>query len=359
MTFTTNRDHLSSALRKCAEVAHKQTMPVLGSVLLRVSGPTLHLSATDLEVGLECQVAIESGRDGSICLPAEHLLACVDVCPNLEVKMEVSDLSAVLKSGSAKFKLHGMDAQEFPPTQKIIGISFSLPEAELAPMLRKVSYAMSNDAHRYILQGVYFEFKDEEFCVVATNGRQLSKAKAKAKAKAKDGGFILPAKAVLLLQKFLGRDKDVTLTFSERAVSFECAAGTIQSKIVEGSYPNYRQVIPKETEHRVKIERELMAECVQRGGLAISENNTSTRFAFTKHILTISSRSSEYGDASADMAIVYDGPEIQIALNIGYLLPVLANLTQDEIEIGLQDELSPFVLTVPDFISIIMPLRQN
>jgi DNA polymerase-3 subunit beta len=230
----------------------------------------------------------------------------------------------------------------------------------LATILRRVSYAMSDNKARYILTGVYFEFKDGEFCVVATNARQLSKAKAKAKAKAKDGNFILPAKTVMVLQKFLGGDKEVTLTFSDRAVSFECAAGTIQSKILEGSYPNYRQVIPKETKHRVKIERELMAECVQRGGLAIGdEKDISVRFAFTKHVLTISSQSPERGDASADMAIVYDGPEINIALDKTFVLPMLANLTENEIEIGLKDELSPFVTTVPDFISVIMPLRLN
>ncbi len=358
MTFTTNRDHLSAALRKCAEATSKQTMPVLGCVLLRIKGDTLHISATDLDMGIQCLVKVEAAREGAVCLPAKHLLACVLACPNLEVKMEAGgDLSAILKSGSAKFKLYGIDAKEFPPTEKIIGTSFSLPESELATILRRVSYAMSDNEARYILMGVYFEFKDGEFCVVATNGRQLSKAKAKAKAK--DGNFILPAKTVMVLQKFLGGDKEVTLTFSDRAVSFECAAGTIQSKIVEGSYPNYRQVIPKETKHRVKIERELMAECVQRGGLAIGEKDISVRFAFTKHVLTISSQSPERGDASADMAIVYDGPEINIALDKTFVLPMLANLTENEIEIGLKDELSPFVTTVPDFISVIMPLRLN
>ncbi|MEM8550217.1 MAG: DNA polymerase III subunit beta, partial [Verrucomicrobiota bacterium] len=184
------------------------------------------------------------------------------------------------------------------------------------------------------------------------------------------GNFILPAKTVTELERLLGQGDGLKITFTDRQVAFEIKmAGEAEegglidsiylvSKIVEGNYPNYRQVIPKETESRIKIERELMAECVQRAALVTSDKNNSVKLKLADNLLEISGSSPEYGESHESMAIAYEGAEVQVAFNPYFLLDPLKALASDEIYFEFKDELSPGVFkTLDDFLCVIMPLR--
>jgi DNA polymerase-3 subunit beta len=249
----------------------------------------------------------------------------------------------------------------------------SLPQADLARMLKSVAYAQSSDENRYILNGVYFNFADGKLTLVATDGRRLALVSHEvAVTEANAGSLILPAKTVAELSRLLGQGVTAQITFNDRQAAFEIEIGEaatgnglvdniyLVSKIVEGNYPNYRQVIPKETEHRVKIERELLAECVQRAALVTSDKNNSIRLKATKNLLEISAQSPEFGESHETMAIAYAGGEVQIAFNPQFLLDPLRALSHDEVFFEFKDELSPGIFkTLDSFLCVIMPLRLN
>ena len=221
------------------------------------------------------------------------------------------------------------------------------------------------------MNGVYFNFADEKLTLVATDGRRLALTALDIEISGDNtGSLILPAKTVAELERLLGKGEKVKIAFNARQVAFEItieeeASGLVDqlylvSKIVEGNYPNYRQVIPKETEHRVKIERELMLECVNRAALVTSDKSHSVKLKVSKNLLEISGSSSEYGESHESMAIAYDGPEVQVAFNPQFLMEPLRALSKDEVFFEFKDELSPGLFkTLDNFICVIMPLRLN
>lgn len=238
-------------------------------------------------------------------------------------------------------------------------------------MLRSVSYAQSNDENRYILNSVYFNFDAGKLTLVATDGRRLALiSRDVPMSDGDEGSIILPAKTVAELEKLLPQGKSVRISFNERQVAFDIAiaddseskglAGSIYlvSKIVEGSYPNYKQVIPKETDRRIKIERELMSETVQRVSIITNEKQNSVKLKIGENALEISAQSVEFGESREVIDVEYSGPEVQIGFNPEFLLSPLRNLTKDEIFFEFKDEMSPGVFkTLDNFICVVMPLR--
>ena len=185
-----------------------------------------------------------------------------------------------------------------------------------------------------------------------------------------EGSIILPAKTVSELEKLLTQGKNVKISFNDRQVAFDIEVGEessgngltgsiyLVSKIVEGSYPNYKQVIPKETEHRIKVERELMLETVRRVALMTTDKQNSVRLKIFDNCLEISGQSSDFGEAKEPIEVEYDGPEVQIGFNPEFLLSPLSNLTKDEIFFEFKDEMSPGVFkTLDNFLCVVMPLR--
>jgi DNA polymerase-3 subunit beta len=267
----------------------------------------------------------------------------------------------------------GLGSEEFPPLPNFENRKvFELSQEEIVNMLKSVSYAQSTDENRYILNGVYFNFADEKLTMVATDGRRLGLTALDLNISEENAGnLILPAKTVGELERLIGKGEKVKIAFNDRQAAFEVDidesgdTGLVDhlylvSKIVEGNYPNYRQVIPKETEHRVKIERELMLECVNRAALVTSDKNNSIKLKVSKNLLEITGQSTEYGESHESMAIAYDGPGVQVAFNPQFLMEPLKALTKDEVFFEFKDELSPGLFkTLDNFICVIMPLRLN
>jgi DNA polymerase-3 subunit beta len=236
-------------------------------------------------------------------------------------------------------------------------------------MLRSVSYAQSTDETRYILNGVYFNFRDEKLTLVATDGRRLALiAKEMEVPAANAGAIILPAKTVSELNRLLDKGTKVKINFNERRAAFQIStdkdtSGLIDhvylySKVVEGNYPNYQQVVPKETHQRIKLERELLLQCVHRAQLVCSEKANSVKIKISSNLLEIFAASSDFGEAHESMAIGYNGPDLQVAFNPAFLMDPLKALTKDEVFFEVKDEVSPGVFkTLESFICVIMPVR--
>ena len=375
MKFKINQDHFSNGLQQVLNVvASRSTMPILSNVLIEAEEGHISLTTTNLDLGIRCRIKADVSNTGSITLPVRKLATIVKELPVNEVFVETSDKNqAKITSGGSLFKIMGIGSEEFPPLPTFENRKvFELAQDEIVNMLKSVSYAQSTDENRYILNGVYFNFADEKLTLVATDGRRLGLTGLELEVSEENAGsLILPAKTVAELERLMGKGERVNIAFNDRQAAFEIGldeageSGLVDhlylvSKIVEGNYPNYRQVIPKETEHRVKIERELMLECVHRAALVTSDKSNSVKIKISKNLLEISGQSTEYGESHESMAIAYDGPEVQVAFNPQFLTEPLKALTKDEVFFEFKDELSPGLFkTLDNFICVIMPLRLN
>jgi DNA polymerase-3 subunit beta len=375
MKFKINQDHFSNGLQQVLNVvATRSTMPILSNVLIEAEEGHISLTTTNLDLGIRCRIKAEVTDTGSITLPVRKLATIVKELPVNEVFLETSEKNqAKITSGGSLFKIMGINSEEFPPLPTFENRKvFELSQDEIVNMLKSVSYAQSTDENRYILNGVYFNFADEKLTLVATDGRRLGLTGLDIEVSEENtGNLILPAKTVAELERLMGKGEKVNIAFNDRQAAFEIGldeasdSGLVDhlylvSKIVEGNYPNYRQVIPKETEHRVKIERELMLECVHRAALVTSDKSNSVKIKVSKNLLEISGQSSEYGESHESMAIAYDGPEVQVAFNPQFLMEPLKALNKDEVFFEFKDELSPGLFkTLDNFICVIMPLRLN
>lgn len=375
MKFKINQDHFSNGLQQVLNVvATRSTMPILSNVLIEAEEGHISLTTTNLDLGIRCRIKADVSGTGSITLPVRKLATIVRELPVNEVFVETSkNNQAKITSGGSLFKIMGLGSEEFPPLPNFENRKiFELSQEEIVNMLKSVSYAQSTDENRYILNGVYFNFTDEKLTLVATDGRRLGLIALDLNISDDNAGsLILPAKTVGELERLLGKGEKVKIAFNDRQAAFEIEINEsgdtglvdhlyLVSKIVEGNYPNYRQVIPKETEHRVKIERELMLECVNRAALVTSDKNNSVKLKVSKNLLEITGQSTEYGESHESMAIAYDGPEVQVAFNPQFLMEPLKALTKDEVFFEFKDELSPGLFkTLDNFICVIMPLRLN
>jgi DNA polymerase-3 subunit beta len=372
MKFKINRDHFSNGLAQVLNVVgSKATMPILSNVLIEAEKDHITLTTTNLDLGIRCKIKAEVKEPGSVTLPVKRLATIVRELPNVDVVFDAAPNHQVkLASGGSNFKIMGIGKEEFPPLPEFGDEkSFTLEQAELTAMLKSVAYAQSSDETRYILNGVYFNFKDGKLSLVATDGRRLALISKELEVPATSAGsIILPAKTVGELLRMLDKGEKLKISFNDRRAAFQLntdkdTSGLIDSiylysKVVEGNYPNYNQVIPKETHQRIKLERELFQQCVHRAALVCSEKSNSVKIKVTSNLLEITAQSPDFGEAHESMAIAYSGPDLQVAFNPQFIMDPLRALTKDEVFFELKDEVSPGVFkTLESFICVIMPVR--
>ena len=376
MKFKINRDHFSSGLQQVLTVVGtRATMPILSNVLIEASDNAINLTTTNLDLGIRCKIKADVSEDGGITLPVRKLANIVRELPNLDVVLETSpNHQAKITSGGSLFRIMGINEEEFPslPTFNDDHV-FMLSQGDLGQMLKSVSYAQSTDETRYIMNGVFFTFGEGKLTLAATDGRRLAvTGQAMEVGEDKAGHLILPAKTVAEVERLLGQGEEVRIAFNDRQVAFELntedtvdSTGLIGgiylvSKVVEGNYPNYKQVIPKETELRIKVERELLLDCVRRAALVTSDKSNTIKIKVTENLMEIMGSSPEYGESHESVAVQYAGPEVTVAFNPEFVVHPLKAVTKDEVIFEFKDELSPGVIrTTDDFLCVIMPLRLN
>jgi len=347
-------------------VSTRTTLPILSNVLLRAEGQRLELTATDLDVTVSCSVEAEVKKGGSATLPVKKLFGIVRELGNLEVDLEVSDKNVCsLKSGASFYKINGLAAEEFPPLAKFKeDKKVTVPQEKLKGMLKRSAFAVSTDESRYVLNGIFISLKDSKMTMVATDGRRLALVEEELEVPDKaQGEFILPTKAVGELTRLLQEQGEVELRYTENQASLTLKDEKkplvqIVTKLIEGNYPNYRQVIPSETKERIQLVREEFLHALRRAELMTTEKSNSVKISFTKNNLTITANSPEVGEARESIAVNYKGKDLAIAFNPKYMIEPLNALTNDEVFIELIDELSPGVLKINGpFLYVVMPMR--
>jgi DNA polymerase-3 subunit beta len=342
-------------------VSTRTTLPILSNVLVKAGSGGLSLTTTDLDMGIRCTVEAEVAKSGGTTLPARKLFSILKEAPAPEIEMEIDDRNAAsIRCGPSFYKIMGLPEDEFPPFPEAAdGKALTIQQSVLRDLLKKTGYAVSNDETRYVLNGVYTSFKTDKITVVATDGRRLALAEHDIELpKGAETEFVLPTKAVGELLRLLSDKGELKLSVGENQIIAAVDGTTLVSKLIEGAYPNFRQVIPAETKERVPLERELLLAALHRVSILASEKSQSVKLNFTKNALTITAQTPEVGEAKETMSINYKGKDLTIAFNPQYLMDPLRNLDADEVFLELTDELSPGVLKInAPFLYVLMPMR--
>jgi len=369
MKLTIAKEQLLNGLQAVQNlVASRTTLPILSNVLLRAKEGTLELTATDLDVTVCCAVEATVQKVGASTVPVKKLFGIARELGAAQLEIEVDEKNGCkIKAGSSYYRMNGLAAEEFPPLPKFADDKkLVLPQEKLKGMLRRTSFAVSSDETRYVLNGLFCSLKDHKVTLVATDGRRLALTDEEADISAEnEGDFIIPTKAVNELNRLLQPAGSVEIKVTENQASFDLKGETgfsvlLITKLVEGSYPNYRQVIPAESAERIALVREELLQALRRAEIMTSEKSNSVKLAFTKNNLAITANSPDVGEARESLAVNYKGKDLSIAFNPAYLLDPLKALDNDEVFLELTDELSPGVLrTNGPFLYVIMPMRMS
>ncbi len=362
MKFSISKEKFLEALVTVQNVvSSRTTLPILSNVLIRAEAGRLILTTNDLDCGISTSVEAQVEKEGGTTLPARRLGGIVKELPSSDVQMEIDSKNcASLRCGQSFFKINGIAEEEFPALPKLDNAkTFTLKQQDLKDALRKTAYAISTDETRYVLNGILFTFKENKLALVATDGRRLALCEIEVEfPRSQEIDIIIPTKCVTELGRMLTELGEVKMLVTENLVAFEANNKTLVSKLIEGNYPNYKQVIPQETRERVTVEREVLLAAVRRVSLLSSEKSNSIKLNFTKNNLEIVSNTPEVGEAHEEIAVNYKGKDIAIAFNPGFLQDPLRNLPDEEIHIDLIDEMSPGVLKIATpFLYVLMPMR--
>lgn len=367
MNLTISKEQILIGLQAVQNVVgSRTTLPILSNVLLRAEGDRLEFTATDLDVTVTCSVEATVKKPGSSTVPVKKLFGIVRELNGSELDLEVDDKNVcVIRSGPSFYKINGLAADEFPPLTKFKeDKKVKLPQETLKSMMRKSSFAISTDESRYVLNGIFISFKDHKMTMVATDGRRLALVDEEAEISEKSQGeFIVPAKAVNELNRLLQDKGEVEIKFTDNQAAFTLkddkgSSVLVVTKLIEGNYPNYRQVIPGEAKERIALVRDEFLHALRRAEIMTSEKSNSVKLTFTKNKLEITANSPEVGEAKESLAINYKGKDLAIAFNPKYVIDPLNALDNDEVFIELIDELSPGVLKINGpFLYVVMPMR--
>ena len=362
MKFSVSKEKLLAGLQTVQNVVStRTTLPILSNVLLRAEDGKLRLTTTDLDVGVSGEIDAQIDKPGATTLPARRLANIVRELPAAEVQIDIDSKNvATIRCGQSFFKILGLPEEEFPPLPKFEDAKiFTLNQQALRDALKKTSYAISTDETRYVLNGILFSFKESKLTMVATDGRRLALVDLEVEfPRSQEVEIIVPTKCVTELGRLLGDEGDVKMSVGENQVAFEIGGTLLVSKLIEGNYPNYRQVIPGDAKERITLEREMFLNAVHRVSLLSSEKSNSVKLVFSKNNIEIAANTPDVGEARESLAVAYKGREFSIAFNPEFLQAPLRALPNDEIFLDLIDEMSPGVIKIQSpFLYVLMPMR--
>ncbi len=362
MKVTVLKEHLANALRKTASAVNaKSTIPILNNVLLEAEEEGLSLTATDLEICIQVKIEATVEQPGQTTLPARKFSQIVNSLSDGEVVLDSDEQEHTsISCKRSFFKILGLDPAEFPRQDEVVANwNFQLPSVQFKKTLGKVAYAVSNDESRYVLNGTLLSVRSGVLTTVATDGRRLALVEQNLEDQAAaDFDVILPAKTVAELLKVIEGEEDLHIGLSESQASFTGSRLSITSKLVEGNYPNYRQVIPASFSNSAVVQREDLITVLGRVAMVISESSTTVAMKLESGTMTLSAVSAEFGESSEPLDISYEGNGVEISFNPVFVLDPLRHMESDQVVFQFNDEFSPASLSGDEgFLCVIMPMR--
>jgi DNA polymerase-3 subunit beta len=367
MKISLSRENLLAVLQTVAGVVEKrQSMPILGNILLQVSQNILTLTASDLEIETRASTALEDSKgDFSITLPAIKLISIIRAIPDgLSVVLDFEATHCNISAGRSKFKLFTLPAEDFPTidlTQTTM--SFSIPQNQLKQIIHNTAFAMALQDVRFYLNGMLFDINHQTLRVVATDGHRLSTCTT---ILATDGlpitQAILPRKGILELQKLLG-DNDNLLSFSiaKNYLTIHLEDIIFTCKLVDGRFPDFNRVIPKENDLFVQVDKDLFKGLLQRSAILSNDKFNGIRLVLSNNLLTVHAKNADQDESHEDMAIDYQGTAMEVGFNVHYIIEVLNSMVEQSVILAMKDvNSSCLIVTQDDTCScqhVIMPMR--
>ena len=361
MQFTLPKTPLLNGLQAVQNVvSNRPTNPILTNTLLEAKDGKLTLTCSDLDLTIRCTVDADVADAGATTLPVKRLAGIVRELPEGPVTFNVKEAGAEIKCAASRFRLNCMDAASYPPIPAVDdAIAYTIDKLVFADMLKKTCYAASNDDSRPALNGVLLSFDEEKLTCVATDGRRLALIEHPVEFPAENRrDVILPRRAVNELIRVLAGEGSLRISVRENQAVFSFDNMVFHTKLIEGAFPNYRQVITQNHPNHVVVVREELIAVLRRVTLFTTEKSNSMRLTFENNLLDVTASSPEVGEAEEQMGIKYDGPKVSAIYNPDFMLEPLRALTSDDVFIELNNDQSPCLIKCDQpFLYVLMPLR--
>ena len=341
-------------------VSPKATLPILANMLLETKQHHLRMYTTDLDIGISCEKSAEVVEDGAITIPAKRFSEIVRELPEGDVTVYARNNNQIeVECGSFKTKILGLPKEDFPKFQEFKDKeAVRLKQAELKEMFRMTSFAVSHEESRYVLNGVLMEVKGKTIRIVATDGRRLAKIeKTLAQEAAKELSVILPIKAVQEINRNLKEEGEIVFVAGMNQVMFSLDGILISTRIIEGDFPNYVQVIPKTAAPKIMVNKEQLLAAIRRANLLATPDFQAIKFEIFKDKLIVSKTTPDVGESREEMAVAFNGSEMAIGFNPQYLIDVLKNLADETVELELFGPDKPCVIRKEDYLYLALPMR--
>jgi DNA polymerase-3 subunit beta len=369
MEFTIARDELLQGLYLTQGIVERRTtIPILANVLMESVENGVTIAATDQEIGVRRHCEAKLKRKGGLTTGARKLYEIVRECPEGEIVIRTLDNNWIeISSGKSRFRIVGLDPKEFPampsPAHDRELQSITVRSEVLREMIARTLFAVSTDETRLNLSGVLFEAPEKgKLRMVATDGHRLSMITRVAEESATATGVIIPRKGVVEVSKVIeSGEETVTIALQGGVVHASRGQVELSMRLVEGEFPDYKQVIPQKSERRMLVGVEPFLSALRRVSVVSSERTRGVRLQLDSGRLEISSMNPDVGEATEEMSVEYDGSPLNIGFNAKYFMDLLAVLpVSNQVEVGFNDEVSPGVVRCeadPDYVYVVMPMR--
>jgi DNA polymerase-3 subunit beta len=365
MRFSVSREALLKPLQLTAGVVDKkQTLPVLGNVLLSVENEALAVTSTDMELEIVARSHVTEGEDGAITVPARKLL---DICRMLpegsEISLSMDKGRATVRSGKSRFLLSTLPAADFPNMEGTVGlVAFDVPQRVLKRLIEQTQFAMAQQDVRYYLNGMLLEVGEDVVRCVATDGHRLALSEAEVDTRVQENyQVILPRKAVQELGRLLADDESVVkVDLGANHMSVRTADVTLSTKLVDGRFPDYQRVVPQGGDKIVISDRESLRAALGRISILSNERYRSVRFAFHPGVVKVSANNPEQEEAEEEISVDYNGGYLEIGFNATYVQEALAALKDTDVRLTLSDANSCCLIKAVNDEStkyVVMPMR--
>ncbi|MTI80694.1 MAG: DNA polymerase III subunit beta [Firmicutes bacterium] len=364
MKINTTKDNLLHGVQMVQRaVSAKNPKPVLSGILFNAENNNLKLMATDLEIGIECSVTVTTIEEGSIVMPAKYITEIVRKLPDVPIDIfaNTDNNSIEIKYSKSEAKLHGFNADEFPSFPTVENeINFTIPAKLLKDILKQVIFATSSDENRPVFTGILFEISENELIVVATDTHRLALKKV---SMAKDLPYIkviIPGRTLSELTRIIANDdEEIKITLGGNQALFTLKNSVLVSRLIEGQFPAYDQVIPKNYKSRFRVNVKELLDSTERAALITKSGNQTIKLDIQQELLIIRANT-EIGGVHEELNSYLEGEPMQIAFNAVYLMDVLKNIDSEEIYFELNGPLSPGVIKPVDnnnYLALILPIR--
>ena len=364
MKFTVNREKLQKALQRVGSIIGSRSMlPVLGNVLIQAEEGGLRLTTTDLEIRVSTHLEAQVEELGSTTAPARKLASLVGCFVGADVQFEVDEKDHIrIRCGTSHFTLLGLPASDYPaPPEFVAQRGINVKEADFKRMVGAISYAVSVDDSRKTLTGLLLSVRDSAVTLVATDGKRLAmQEKTPESVTGGDGDSIIPLKAASEVRRLLEGDAVMRIEIGDKQCRFEGASFDLTTKLIEGNYPNYRQVVPPSFRRTIEIPTAVFLAKIETVSLVLSDSTSFIILKFEDNQLKLQGSSSEVGEGSDVVEIAYDGEPFEVSFNPVFLADPLRNCSADKIRMKLNDPLNPVAMEGDEgFLYVIMPIRKK